>query len=721
MTARRHERWALPTLLVLAPLLMAALSPGWLYGDWQVYRDAIDPWFYYGYFRSLPLYEGQFFPRTYYGSRLAWTAPGYLIHQALPSLAATFLLHLLVVWVALLSAYAVFQRLGRPRAGFIVALLLLSDRYFRAEAASDYFAGCSGAAWLLTLALLASAARAERPRAWLIAAGASGVVAVHMNLFGLHFAPSYFVAYLGLRRALRPEDFRWRRDLLSQGLWMLAGALALTAALDLVYYAITGGLFFYAPSLVHIWQAGGEANPYRKPLIEWVGTARWLILPALGALAALSGLIASRFSRTARGEEGGGATRVLLVVFLTEFGLLFAEQLRDQPLFQLSYYADLMLGPLYLALGALIPVAFEELRPRLFAALAGGALLSCLLMVVSHALPGIEGRGAWLSLGTAPWIIALIGLSLGLFRALPRGRGPAALAAFSALIGVQWLLTPDIPGAPFRERYQAIEAGLDLIEERAGDRRPYFWYDKGEDRERDFRALCSVYLWAYSWIGLDLPKLDKSNYPLQPFQIIVIPSFDRENFPRAQATLAGRGLALRSLGSRDIPMAGGLARVHVAEIEPSYRRFARGGFEARGERRILGQGPSLGAADWRADGRLAEGATARLPDGFRLETLKGFQTYGALSPVMEAAEAGSYHFELRVKVERGRFALRLIDPGATRLLARSVRRGVEGEEQVLYADCDLKAGEALVAVVDNDDRSNRPSRGLVRSLTFYKE
>ena len=84
--------WPYTLAVALLPLIVlwhrdnALYPPPW-YGD---------SWFYLGFFRNLVEFKRSLFLDFYYGSRLSWVLPGFLIHSLFPAVAANCVLHLTV-------------------------------------------------------------------------------------------------------------------------------------------------------------------------------------------------------------------------------------------------------------------------------------------------------------------------------------------------------------------------------------------------------------------------------------------------------------------------------------------------------------------------------------------------------------------------------------------------------------------------------------------------
>src|SRR5579872_5636379 len=91
--------------VILLPLLVLWRQDNALYSPLR----HTDPWFYLGYFRNLVNFKRDLFPGFYYGSRLAWILPGYLVHSLFSPVIANWIMHLAVQSVATLSFFSILS------------------------------------------------------------------------------------------------------------------------------------------------------------------------------------------------------------------------------------------------------------------------------------------------------------------------------------------------------------------------------------------------------------------------------------------------------------------------------------------------------------------------------------------------------------------------------------------------------------------------------------
>ena len=131
----RAPRASTLTLLAL-PWLLVLINPSWL----LTAPGNIDPWIYFGFFGNFPDYL-RVFGDTYYASRLAWIVPGTLVHEMMPPLAARYVLHVGVFYVALFAIHFTLRRTAGPRAALFASILIGCDTYFLRAVGWDYVDG----------------------------------------------------------------------------------------------------------------------------------------------------------------------------------------------------------------------------------------------------------------------------------------------------------------------------------------------------------------------------------------------------------------------------------------------------------------------------------------------------------------------------------------------------------------------------------------------------
>src|SRR5262249_52954355 len=129
-----REVWlllGLPWLLLLINCDWAVVDPlsGWL-----------DPWIYTGFFLNLR-HHLHLFPGTYYGSRLGWVIPGYVVHHAFSPVVANYILRLALFYGTILPLYFVLRETVHRRAALVGAMMMGCYTWFLFSIGWDYVDG----------------------------------------------------------------------------------------------------------------------------------------------------------------------------------------------------------------------------------------------------------------------------------------------------------------------------------------------------------------------------------------------------------------------------------------------------------------------------------------------------------------------------------------------------------------------------------------------------
>jgi len=127
--------WTYILSVLLLPILVLWHQRNALYAP-PYYAD---PWFYLGFFRDLVEYKRDLFYGVYYGSRLSWILPGFLVHSIFSPVVANCVLHLLVQSTASLSLFFTLCWIAEVRAAFLTCLVFS----VKAATGRDYTDGLS--------------------------------------------------------------------------------------------------------------------------------------------------------------------------------------------------------------------------------------------------------------------------------------------------------------------------------------------------------------------------------------------------------------------------------------------------------------------------------------------------------------------------------------------------------------------------------------------------
>ena len=170
--------WPYTLAVSLLPLIVlwhrdnALYSPPWY----------SDPWFYLGFFRNLVEFKGTLFLNYYYGSRLSWILPGFLIHSLFSAVTANCVLHLTVQIVATLSLFSILRLTAGVRRAYLATMVFSVQPWLWVATGWDYPDGAGIAYCLLAMALLTRNALQPVGKWSLLLAGMARITAVqHMT------------------------------------------------------------------------------------------------------------------------------------------------------------------------------------------------------------------------------------------------------------------------------------------------------------------------------------------------------------------------------------------------------------------------------------------------------------------------------------------------------------------------------------------------------------
>jgi hypothetical protein len=512
------------------PLVLLAISSNWIFTP----AGYVDPWVYYGYFHDLVGFKNDaFLANHYYGSRLSWILPGYVVHRFFNPETASIVLHLAVYYLAVFALYFVLKHTAGRRGALTGSLLLGGYAFFLTAAGWDYLDGAGIAYCLLSLAFLTAAA-VKGPRAIrFLSAGAAAAAMVHANLLCLVFCPllgAYWVLVVRVLGGKLPSA----RASIAAASWFMAGAVMLSAVLAGVNYAISGAWLFFLPSIRFALQSVANANPWAETGVQWIAGAKWLVLPAGVFVSVAVSLLAAW-----RRRQAMTCAHVFGALFAAAFLMLLALEAAGSPMLQLSYYASYLIPWLFLTLGAVLAPMLDRLTRAGF----GMAVVVC---VAAFPLP-LWGIGLLhkVSADFGVWLPLALALLLAPAFAL-RNPGPKTLAAaLFALCACHAALAPfphvSSQRHAVRPSFRRIARAAEIIRNAAGPAEVRFWFDQQEQDYPEFLSLNSTFIWGHRTFGMDFPALPQQTR-LDPGTVLVVPSARNGVLDEAQAQLRPQGL-----------------------------------------------------------------------------------------------------------------------------------------------------------------------------------
>ncbi len=714
-----------PHLLLLAilPAVLLLINTEWIYTP-----QGIDAWVYHGYFRNLELYLTEFFPGTYYGSRLAWILPGYIAYHIFPPVLANYALHLTFYWIAVFSFHAIVKSATDRNTALLASLLFGCHGFFLAAIGWDYVDGAVITYYLLSMAFLSRAAGGRRPRVSIALAGAAYAAMIYTNIFAVIFSPSFPALYLFVDWRRRGA---WKFSrLFSFGLLFAAGGLLLTALLGLVNIYMGGDFWFYAPSVKYALANANSDNPWRKEGWEWALRARHLVLPVVVLVTTVVSLVRSRF-------RGDNVERPLVTFialnYLYTAGIAIALAFRGHPILQFDYKTTLLLPSVFLALGVQLCLVPKRLRTVGFVLLLIGTLvlfslpLSGFAARANHLLKGHYGVGVWAAtLGVCAGVTAVAAVA----RVLTRARSSTLVILLLCLAATQirtWTGTEVWEGPQHRNRdlFSRVDKGMAIIRAEGGRRKPRFWYNESSSREADFRSVSSTYLWGYTLVGRKFPSLPPERYrkaAIGPGTFLVVLSEESDVEDTTMAALRPYGLEARLRSSHEIRAGFRGFYLTLFDLQqdcgkPVTVRFDESNPEGYLTRAAVGRTEPLPLQRWKSTRPLSEMTFEQKVDGLHIITAEDRWAYAAIYTPLAAEVAGDYTFVLRYKHVSGKICFGALNADQSSWRVQAGRSHDDGEQKVKSFTVSLAAGEVIWPLITNDHPTgDQPSRVVVTEL-----
>ena len=715
LTALAQHRVALLSL----PLALWFINNNWLFNA----PNMIDPWVYYGFFTHLHSFKLLLFPGTYYGSRLPYVLPGYLLNQLFQPNAANYVLHLGMFYAVLVSLYFIIRRLASPRAALIACIFCGSSHYYLAAIGWDYV-DSGGLTYYLASAAFITKALDKTPRrfVWLLLGGAAYAGMLYCNLFWIIFSPFFFGYVLFAADGL--ADFKGHCRNLS---FFLGGIALVTLFLCALNSGIDGTFWFYRPTIVFVKQMMGVPNPWKAHSLDWLHYAGWLLAP-LAALAGAGGYLVWN----ARRLKERPIVALFAANYVFSFLILAIFELKGTPTFEFYFKTSHLLPPLFLIAGVAFCGGSEKLSRPAFAALAVGfaALMTLPLWGVIVKTIAPEKTAALLLASAAA-------ATAGFLAKVVKRDGSMALAALLACvclmqeigsIGSDWL---SVPRGSRQADFEATIHGMAVLDSLAPGVPLRFWYNATKDPNGGvFTALNSIYLWGYTWISTDFPSLktppSTSGVPVRAGDTVAVLSTERGAYRSARAALQANGYRAQQLA--EVGVGNGPGRYFItllrtlpaaASITPVEVAFADG---AGPGQLSVASGETSGAPfpmnHWRsADPPHADLKTTR--EGLRVRTPNDRWGYAAIYDAINAVEDGEYVFEIKYRVLSGQIAFGALSSDRARWIAQApFESGPEEHDQSFSVT--LKTGDTLWLLLTNNNPSGKSSDFIIEEVMAYR-
>jgi hypothetical protein len=685
----------------------------------------IDSWFYLGFFRDLAEFKRYLFPNLYYGSRLSWILPGYLVHSLFSPVVANCVLHLAVHSVATFSLFSVLRLTVGVRSAFLTAMVFCVNPWLWAATGSDYVDGAGIAYCLLGMALLTRAAVRPAGKWSLVMAGAALAGSIYTNLFWIALAPLlplYYAALVWIWRRTPPIH-----SLASVCLWAGSGFGLVTVALGGINYLLDGHFWFYAPSFDAARQLTSTKNPWFQTIWYNHQLRPWLWFSAIATVAAIV-LLPFRARKGAGGRKDAGlllSVQLLLAVAIMEY-----TQESGTPVLGISYYASYLFPFAFLTIGSSFWAGSEKMGPRAFA-------LMCCAAAALFAVFWYDSGAPLLSRWPVPSreTILLGGAVLALALALRR----RSVGTLLALVGfVVFTVESRIGGAPDphanRKLYERIMQARERVEYLRDGHPVWFWYDERDPDYSDYLALNSTYMAAYSRLG---PKPDFPQHgcgrTVDPGTLIVVSSRNARAPEVARGILAG---CWRASGIRPV-----VEEVDV--LQPGDQPYTIAMLKADTDFSVLHPLRAVFDSTGKADLQLVENPTEPVPlpldrwtvgaleknltsirvtsAGLALRTPRAQYAAAVSYGPLIVPDTGRYRFALRYRRGSGYIAFGARPPDDSRYLATDIFGHAARDDREMAFWLDLKRGERiLLRIANNNPHGDGAASFLMEELTAFE-
>ena len=533
--------------IILLPLIILLLDSNVFFSK----AGWLDSWYYYSYFRHLSEFKNVLFPNTYYGSRMSWILPGYIVNQVFPPLAANYILHLGTYYIAAVSLYFILKTFYSRATASLVVIVFTCNPYLWSAVGTDYVDGFGIACYLLALAILARIGSADHSRLRLSLAGAAYAAVIYTNTVWLLFSPAVLFFYLFLMRPTGGSTIV--KAVIHFCIWFGTGAAALTLLLGVFNYRIDGNFWFYLPSILFTLQNANKAQPWHSANYDWVKHAIWLIYAAITMLVVMAcwlrGAVTGRLDTT----RAAGFFRWHFISLSLVFVLL---EWKGMYMLEWTFYASYLIPATFLVAGSALLDIDKESKPLPHR--VGGSPDSYPALV-RHRLP------VWTALSkVSPSLLFSVATGAILFRAILPG---ARLSLVTCLVGFA-LLNFYIRGVTGQSGEQAerphgarnafvrMTKSVDAIDQERQGGQVLFWFDTRDPHSDEFDSINSFFLWGYTWIGRAFPAIDPiANERVTPGRMIAVLSSKGDSgtlLEQANRTLKPRGLAVTWRARREI-------------------------------------------------------------------------------------------------------------------------------------------------------------------------
>ena len=533
-------------ILLSLPLAIYALYPAWMFNV----LTHIDPWIYFGSHFYLPQYKSDWFPYTYYGDRMAWMIPGYLINKILDPLVARYVLHFGCYYLSVFSFYWLLRQTIARRQALLVSLLFGSAAQFMIAIGHDYVDAPAITYYLLACVCAVRAGQTGGAATWLFLTGVFSAAMVYSNLFmALFLLPVavlyYYQVWAGWIWASFAAQYK-------PSLLLVAGFISIALALNIINFWLEGNFWLLLTSYRYSVNTFAQPTVWGKTGWGWLKEAFWLILPGVAIFAGLAQAVRRR-----TGPRDFPRLYLLHLALIWLFFIIW--EAKNGFGLEIEYYVSCMIPAAFLVIGGCLAERNEKWNTPWYLGALGLVLAQVLCSYYAYSLGIPAFSPAWTPLLFALGLLALI---LADFRP---GRANRAIAWASILAATFFVNLRNLsPTAAlesvshyhnvFHRMVGSVKAAMD----ESGKRPLQFWYDIEEKRGHEFHALNSSFHWLGTMFGSRFPEI-RDGAPLEDGVKLALlsSSLSRETaLKMANEALAPKGFRVAYLSSRTIEAGG---------------------------------------------------------------------------------------------------------------------------------------------------------------------
>ncbi|MCJ7696903.1 MAG: DUF2079 domain-containing protein [Thermoplasmata archaeon] len=469
----------------------------------------IDPWLYTGYFLNFEEYY-KIFGVLYYGTRLSWIIPGYLLYKIFPTLIANYILHFGFIAAAVLSLYYILKRTISDRSAIFTALLFAGYVYFLNEMGWDYISCPAITFSLLTLLSLTLSTQSRQWKYHLFIAGIFCTSMIYANVFMIVFIPT-IIAFLFF---IYPDRIR-------RLFYLISGTFVGSIIMELFTYILTGNTLVILNQVNVARYLSNIPNSYWIPVETWIWNAPWLLLPLIIVIGCIVFLVFQQFNT---GNKNKYSYNLFLVLnFLVTVLIFIGFQLKGNPIFQFTYYACYLIPPMFLAIAAICSELLDSLTTRQFYFILCTELY---LLLIPYTSLSTTIRSEILQFGINRFflIFVICWIAFLLFSVISRKvkiKGLFVLISLLVIISMcsfncVLYAVPKLQRYPdnYENGFISIINSVQILNDEINGQNFRFWCNANESEDKGyyggiFNNINALYLWGYTSIGWDFPRIDK--------------------------------------------------------------------------------------------------------------------------------------------------------------------------------------------------------------------